>query len=290
MKKTNKKTVLINKDAVKNRIDLIRVAQLPFTLRYTTYTVELICEKLNFDYLFLTRFQSKRLFLANSLIKRDIVNSKIEYPDLTYCDVSFFLQDIERTDQYFDIINIDLSNAYAQVLFIYGFITEDTYNFLLKIPKLDRLAAVGMLASQKRVFNYDKDGEIIFYDKVKAKDKLGRETQGIFIFCIKIVGDLMIELARILKDDFLFFWVDGIYFKKTDKINTLFEKITESGFKFKTKNIPCFKSSLKENEKIKIELWEDCGTFSTKKEFNFPKKDTEFSKSLTKYLQTNLLK
>lgn len=286
----DKKTVLMDKQAIKSRIEIIKASKKPFTIKYTTYTVEIICPGLSFHYLFLNRFQSPKLFFANSMIKKNIVDSKLEYPDLTYYDVTFFSHDIVK-DMYFEnIYNIDLCNAYARVLYNHNFITKKTYEYLLKIPKLDRLASVGMLASQKKIFNFDENGEVVNYEKIKAKDKNGNLTQGVFIFCIKIVGDLMKKISNILGDDFLFFWVDGIYFKESDKIDTVRKLINNSGFDFKEKGIQKFKSNIKENEKINIILWESDLHKCEKKEFNFPKKDSEFGNSLIKYLQTSNLK
>jgi len=50
------------------------------------------------------------------------------------------------------IFNIDIKSAYATILKNDGLITQKTFDFINRLPKQERLTAVGMLAGKKNIF------------------------------------------------------------------------------------------------------------------------------------------
>ena len=102
--------------------------------------------------------------------------------------------------------NIDLSSAYAYCLYNCELITKKTFNYLLKLPKMERLTAVGMLATSHVKY---------FYSGGKCVDfKPYREpTAQIFFFLIDEINYLMQDIKWILGNDFIFYWVDGVFIK-----------------------------------------------------------------------------
>jgi hypothetical protein len=76
----------------------------------------------------------------------------------------------------------------------------------MTIKKEYRLKLVGSLATIKTIFEIE-GGEI----KKISQEKDERYRQIFFYVCF-CAGELMTEIKKYLKNDFLFFWVDGIYF------------------------------------------------------------------------------
>lgn len=104
-------------------------------------------------------------------------------------------------------ILIDIKAAYPSVLKNTGIITPETYDVLMKLKKLDRLKAIGMLASEKM--------RLIFEDGKLKRTEKGAEAKykDIYFFAAYEIGEILHELSQINKEDFLFYWFDGIYIK-----------------------------------------------------------------------------
>jgi len=283
MIKTKKDKFLQSFENVKLYKDLIRIAKVPYKMILSNYTTELICPYLNLDLMFCNSFQSQKMFMGFNMIKRDLLKwSANEQPLTTYEDVIFFENNIKESLQYKDIINLDLNSAYATVLLNDYFIEKKTYSFLQTIPKIDRLACVGMFASKKTLYEFGEDGNVANWEVKEAN------TSGYFIHCIKKVGDLMTEIKNAIGDDFLMFWVDGIYIKNNGSPSVKIARkiIEDHRYNYKEKILPTFKTFKSEKNKIKVILGEEYSDHCKIKEFNYPAPPTEFQKDFTKYLKT----
>lgn len=171
---------------------------------------------------FLSQSLNKRAFIGAQLIKKDLREFTANEPELIDEERLKYFHHNLQTIELDKVINIDLKNAYATVLFNDGFISEKTYAFLLTLPKKDRLASVGFLAYKKDVFEFN-DGGLIDHSVEKGPNA------NVFHYCVRKTHLIMDNISKILGDDFLFSWVDGIYFKdiseKTIKIVEYLESI-----------------------------------------------------------------
>jgi hypothetical protein len=104
------------------------------------------------------------------------------------------------------IVNIDISSAYANCLLNSKLISKETYNFIQKIPKTERLPAMGMLARNQLIINFEK-GEATTNERFTA------DTAQIFFYVISEINKLMQEVMTMAGEHFLFYWVDGIFLK-----------------------------------------------------------------------------
>ena len=66
------------------------------------------------------------------------------------------------TKKTFEIAEIDLSSAYSTAARLDGIISEESYKLLLKASKQCRLVALGSLATQTKVTNYELVTEVLF--------------------------------------------------------------------------------------------------------------------------------
>lgn len=149
--------------------------------------------------------QSNQTFAAYAKVKKDVKDK--EPPKINKDELVYFDHDFKESCSIDRVYNIDLKSAYATILFKDSIITEDTFSYLSRLPKHDRLAAVGMLASRKKSFSFDKLGTIRTYEETISK------LENFFYYAVQRTFEIMCELRSILGNSYLFTWVDGIYFR-----------------------------------------------------------------------------
>lgn len=210
----------------------LKKEKLTFTVKTTNYTTEIIFA--THSYLFSgSNKPNYKLFGTLSQLKSAVKDirlgeskeGKIKYYDLDIKNFNFKKIDV--------VFNVDIKAAYATVLKNKGYINTALFNKIMALPKLDRLAIVGMLATRKNIYQI-VDGEEIGYTS-EFWDKTG-EARKIFFEASFEVDKLLSECRFIAGSDFLFYWVDGIYLKTENKIKEISEYLRAQGFYF-TENI-----------------------------------------------------
>ena len=168
----------------------------------SNYTTKIESDAVRRKYVY--TMQSNQTFAAFAKIKRDCKTQTP--PNIIKEELVYFEHDFKNSCQIDRVFNIDLKSAYAAILFNKGIIKEDSFSYLSRLPKHDRLAAVGMLAAKKRTFGFSKYGEI------KVLEHTISPLENFFYYAVKETYAIMSVLKMILEDKYLFTWVDGIYF------------------------------------------------------------------------------
>jgi hypothetical protein len=264
----------LNPKTVKKYIDLHTKLKLPFEMTVSTYTTRLTSRM--YDIHFMKNAQSMRTFAAFQKVKAECTKKPV--PNINPSTVNYFATNIFEKDFYADVIyNIDLKAAYATILKNEGFISKETYIHLLKLPKMERLTSVGMLAGKKRVFKISAEG------KALEDNLIVSPTSNYFFYCVEKTFDVMNEARLLLHEHFLFSWVDGIYFLDTEKrnydelmnffdvqkFNVSFEHLKEFHVRNKKSYYAC--SYVKDGKK---------------KTMNVPKQQSSLIKDISSYLLT----
>lgn len=147
---------------------------------------------------------------------------------------------IKAGSSFGECYEIDLKSAYWEIANDMGLIEEKLYRKTTDInpktgkvymSKPTRLAAVGSLAKSETVifFNGRKEKELKTITSPLTKHIWDH-------ICLK-VGKSMARVAKMSKNDFIFFWVDAI-FVNSEKSKNLVERILKrENFHFKTKKI-----------------------------------------------------
>jgi len=241
----------------------------PYILKISNYTTEIVSEIYNIQFM-----QSKRgvqCFAAAAKIKSDVKGK--EKPVVDKDSLIYFNHDFKRDAFHPEVINIDLRSAYATALYNEGILSEATFEYLGRIPKLDRLASVGMLAAQKHVFHYNEKNKITKYEKIFS------ENENFFYFAVLIVERIMNHLRMISGHAYLFTWVDGIYVKNDPEIIAEIEAfLKEINFRYKVETLTNFE--VKVTGKVKLSFEKDGKT----KYFQVPAKPSLFAKDVINFL------
>jgi len=268
-----------------NILESLKEQKKTFDVQITGYTTVVkterqnifICEKPN----------SKKILIAYSKINSDIIKSKYIFPIVDRNKINYYLlkndfRNLKITDELFfdEIVNIDISGAYAQAMYNFNIISDATFEYLKTVDKVTRLKAVGMIAASKNVFHYE-DGKYISDEIIRDEKK-----RNIFFLLCKKIGDLMTAVADELEDSFLFFWVDGIYFTDKNKIQNVINIFGENNYSCRVELLNNFSARKKQEDEnseiIKIKFNKE----DKEKNFSIPLHKKNFLNNLNNYLKT----
>lgn len=219
-------------------IDTIKSLGLDYTLRHGTYTTKVIHALGRKTFSSITL--SNKTFIASNMIKKDVLESDFfqEIKDKTFSSVNYGY----NTKLYYvygldGFSNIDISQAYAHCLLLHNLITPKTFDYIMKLPKGERLICVGMLARTYTEFKYTHKGE------VSSVDFFQEPTYNVFMFLINEIDSVMKDCAFYLGNSFIFYWVDGIFFRSSapkKAIKKVEETLEYYGYPYKYENISHF--------------------------------------------------
>lgn len=234
-----------------------------FILTSSNYTTQIEMDDLRDKYV--QTMQSNRTFACFAKLKKDTKDKPVPAIDNTM--VNYFVHNFKKPIYIDNVLNIDLKSAYATILFNDGFITEDTFNYVSKSAKKERLASVGMLAARKKIFTF-KTGCVVDESEIVS------EKSGFFFYAVMRTSEIMAELQKIAAKDYLYTWVDGIYFLPNDNVKwRCINYLADHKF-----NYTC-----DELEQFEVEFKRDNILVTFKKEgkrkiFNLPLPMTEFKR------------
>lgn len=178
-----------------------------FMIQHGTYTTKI--HKPTGILTFSTITFRPKVFIAANMVKRDAVNSErgqeimsMKFPKTNYANS-------ETTEIYLadEVWNIDIKSAYAMCLYNNNLIEGKTLDYLQGLKKHERLPAVGMLAKSHIKYFYSQG-------KCDRVEPYREATSQLFFFLIHEIDRIMREIKFILGDYFLYYWVDGVFFKK----------------------------------------------------------------------------
>lgn len=176
------------------------------TIKRTNYSLKVETDRRNY-YFSNAKSSGKRAFIAYNKIVKDIKASGLETPDLTSRDVKYWwFKDADKYPENF--FSVDINSAYPTALLNTGAITQETYDWICtRIPKIDRLRCVGMLATQKGIYHYE-------HGVLKDFEADSSQYSGWFFMCCLIVGEIMDLCRKRYSDSVIHYWVDGIAMKE----------------------------------------------------------------------------
>jgi hypothetical protein len=225
--------------ALKNYVKFLRDNKKTFVVRHGTYTttVETQHGKNKYE----THQFSDRVFIAAAMIRKDVVNSEMgqRIMELPHEKINFGHHQKLEPFKADEVLNIDISGAYATCLYVNGLITDKTFKYLKKLRKDERLPSVGMLAKSACLWKYDV-GECV--DIVVERSK----TAQVFYYLIEEINYVMRSIQWELGKHFYFYWVDGVFFAKdTPKrlITNVENLLTSKNYLYKYEEVKNFKLS-----------------------------------------------
>lgn len=278
MAKAKKVRTLFDGDNYKAALRLVRASGLPYKVVRTNYTLDIQSDILNVY--FMTNMLSKHPFILYPMIKRDILASGIEKPVILKKELKYFqfneLKILEKARGQ-EVFNIDIKSAYANALNNYGLLTEKTFRYLSNVDKSDRLAAMGMLASSYDTFEYDGINPHPISDSNFTKD-----TEVWFLLAVYEIQKLMMDIMYMIGADFLFFWVDGVFFTGRENREKIENYLREKNFRNSFEQCYGFRYWKEKNTKY-LSYWKPSGDRYELKQLNLPAMDKEAKDFVIKF-------
>lgn len=249
MKKQNAATMFKNPQLQESIIKQYKEAGLDFQVKHSNYNTQIIGQESVIK--FIQTEHSIKVFIAYNKIVADLKKSDktVEILQGEWSTENFDSKNGLKPCSYKTVLNLDITSAYPYCLFINKLICLDTFNYLMALPKNERLPAIGMIAKKSVWIDYQKG-------KATTWDVKTGEYANIFFFVIQQITDLMAWAADIAGDDFLFYWVDGIFLKPTiskKKLQEITGIFAEQGYYYKYENVKNF-SVVRENDKLFINM------------------------------------
>jgi hypothetical protein len=260
--------------ALKNYVKFLRDNKKTFVVRHGTYTttVETQHGKNKYE----THQFSDRVFIAAAMIRKDVVNSEMgqRIMELPHEKINFGHHQKLEPFKADEVLNIDISGAYATCLYVNGLITNKTFKYLKKLRKEERLPSVGMLARSACLWKYDA-GECV--DIVVERSK----TAQVFYYLIEEINYVMRSIQWELGKHFYFYWVDGVFFAKdTPKrlITNVENLLISKNYLYKYEEVKNFKLSKNKQGVYTIDMVKN----GEVKKYQF--QDTNNGKEVANYL------
>lgn len=196
-----------------------------FELSVTGYTamIKNITEKRNY---FFIKNTAKSPYRFTQKIKSEIKNSGIWIDEISVKHIKFFKINNIKPIVIPTVYNVDINGAYPNSLKNLGLVSEGLFEQLMKLDKMTRLKAIGMLATNKSVFIF-KEGKQIAV--TKKRDELMRNC---WLALCQYTGEAIDE-CRINCNSFLFYWFDGIYFTDKNEAQKMIDIL--KAYKFESK-------------------------------------------------------
>jgi len=266
---------LINEGNAAILVDMLIKTKTDFQLYASNYTMKVV---LDGDVTkFIRSKQSNRVFAAFRKLEVDVKKANVKEMDVE--DVRYFQHDFKQPLYVERVCNIDLKSCYNNILHREGIISDETHKYISNLSKAERLAAVGMLAARKEIFTFKRG-------VVQSVEEERSENSRFFFFAVQKTFEMMNELKAICGKDYLFTWVDGIYFLPRPGLR---EKCQEYLKKIK------FPYSAEYLDEFEVKFLSDHINVSFKKEgckkvFNLPMPDNAFKKAIHLALVNNTKK
>lgn len=207
-----------------------------FTLKLTNYTATM--ETDTKKYIFASEQIDKKTFQFFNLINKDLGGELREAPaKLKYYDFTGIKENYIE-----NCFCVDINSAYLQVLKNEKIITEKTFSYIdsesrkTKGAKMARLKSVGLFAKNPVSMIYENN-------EIKELKQERNPFSWVFFLACQKTGEAMEIIKNEFPQDYLFYWVDGIYIKKNpEKIR---KRLLQLGFPSKIENIKNLEKSEK---------------------------------------------
>ena len=240
-------------------IERCKARKIPFKIEQTLSTTKLYFDDKVYHYVENTsKLNNYELNLINR-VKKDIQNCtlKSEVLPTKYIDLDE-KKNFESKEQ---IYELDLNASYWNIAHKNNFISNDTYKYALenkKISKKARLISLGALAKKTHTTYFDGRQ----FTRYEERDNINKDY---FFYITRKNYEIMSVLKLIANKDYLFYWVDAIFFKGNEALKNITNYLIKENIGYKIYKID---SIIKDEDKINVNSVEHKNNI---RQFNFKK-------------------
>ena len=241
VRKNNMKEKTSTGEQIQQICDLLIFARKPFELVITNYTASVKSDF--FPHKSVENLKGPRFFVGCRMVEKDCKTKPL--PDVEKKVIQYNDFNISKEVYLENIYGVDINSAYPSILYRDGYISKKTYGYLAKLPKLDRLGAIGYLAGRKNVFKYNSKGQIVQY-----REEIKTDTENYFYYAVKKTAEAMQEAREIIEGLYFFTWVDCIYLQSLEDAERVVNLLKSLGLNSKVNKYEQFLVKKKTNGKL----------------------------------------
>ncbi len=243
----------VSRDDLFTVVESCREAKIPFEFHVNnnTYTIvssigKYFCTANKIPMRELSFVKEVKDYIKKNDIEHRIRNN---YPttkekETVYSNIKYFDYKVPKKSirYYHDLYEIDINAAYWDTALKLGIITPDLYKKGLSKHKKTRLAALGSLAKRTKIFLCNKIGHM------HLDDILRKSTEYLWFKICEHLGKTMFKAERVIGNNFLFYWVDGIYVRGERAAADVAMAFEKDGYGYKVRKINWIEYDLKKGE------------------------------------------
>ena len=166
-----------------------------------------------------------------NVVSRHIKKTKLpKLPHFTKDEIDYYAYANLKGKQINNVFEVDINAAYWKAALNLKIITKSIFDQGMKVDKITRLASLGSLAKNPTIVTFNG------VEESYERDKPAKTSYIWFAIC-NAVAEAMTEAKDLLGKDFIFFWVDGIYFRGKHNIKMVHKIFSEYNFESKLRKI-----------------------------------------------------
>ncbi len=167
-----------------------------------------------------------------SKTKRHILKSSagMKIPEVGPGDVDYIRFNAHCEGEYTDVVEIDVNGAYWRTAYLMGLLSDELYFEGCQVDKLTRLIALGSLAGQRTIYEYN-----ILVDYQYKGVKEDKRLRSLFFLICQRLSALMTGCVNELRTNaFKLFWVDAFIVDNASRVG-VFNYLKKNGYACKIK-------------------------------------------------------
>lgn len=207
-------------------IEGLKKKNLPFVLEQTMFSKKIIFEGGIFRWNAKTNLTGAELNFIKQV--KEYVNKNPPSISIDRSKILYLKQGkIKNGALSKELFEIDLKSAYWELAYKFKYISTELYLKGLDVRKKVRLMALGNLAKNTMIFEYNG----IEFEKPTRRNSV--LTENVF-FKVSFETDLIMKnLIMLSGNNFLFYWVDAIFIKSEKTKSNLIEYLKDNKINFK---------------------------------------------------------
>lgn len=179
---------------------------------------------------------SKQLFFiqkVRSHIMKENLIAKIKknYAKQNLIQYIGFNDDIGEGEVFEKAYSVDIKNAYWESAYKEGWLNDDIYIEGKGMDKRIRLASLGTFAKKKFCYSFDGKG-----DEYLETIEMPKHPH-VFFNQANTIYWLMDDCRKLVGDEFIFYWTDGVYVKSLEAAKKIESYLTSKGYEHKTEKL-----------------------------------------------------
>lgn len=196
-----------------------------FQTNTTTYTARIVRNvgEMQKVELFYDSIMLRRTFILSQQLKNQIRKNQHKIPNhetdrIRYCVYNY--PKLIPNTIIEDVYEIDLNSAYTHCAYNLGLIDQKLFDKMQKADKITRLKCLGSIATRNVMQLFDDGKPLDIYVK---EDATLRKS---WFYIVRTIDNILLKFAE-MYDNFLFFYVDGIYVQGSSNVESIMSQLNE---------------------------------------------------------------